>query len=124
MASNRGYTTATKVRDVMGGMVIGVMTDAMIDSAITRIEAIIDCHLKVGSETGAYSLTWATAKTPHWVLEGAATYGAALQLCGPSILSWNTLDQLINAQNLFSYMFKAFMDVITTEDLSSHIQSQ
>ncbi len=124
MASNKGYTTATKVKDVMAGKVAGYFTDAMIDSAINRIEGVIDSKLKIGSETGAYSLTWATGKSPHWIIEGAATYGAALQLCGASIASWNSLDDIVNAQNVFSYMLKFFMDAIDSQEESDHILAQ
>ena len=125
MASNRGYTTATKVRDVLAGQVVGYITDAMIDSAINRIEGVIDSELKIGSgSTGGFSLTWTTGTSSHWVIEGAATYGAALQICGPSIASWNTLDQLINAQNTFSYMFKVFMDILENEDNGQWVRDQ
>lgn len=127
MASNLGYTTATKVRDVLGGMVNSYFTDAIIEAAINRMEGVIATRLKVtssGNITGANSLAWTTGKPSHWVIEGAATYGAALQLCGPSILSWNTLDQLINAQQIFSYMLKMFMDIIDGEDTGDFIVSE
>lgn len=117
MASNRGYTTATKVRNALANQVNGVFTDAMIDNAINRIEGIIDTRFGLRG-TGANSFTWDTTKAEHWVVEGAATYGAALQLAGPSAVSWNTLDQLINAQNTYAYLYKLFMDMIE-EDLFS-----
>ena len=124
MASNRGYTTATKVRDVLAGQINGYFTDAMIESAINRIEGVIDANMKIGSGDGEYSFTWTTATAAHWVMEGAATYGAALQFTGPSYASWNTLDQIVNAQNLFSFMFKMFMDMLEDQDSGTFIRSQ
>jgi len=127
MASNLGYTTATKVRDALSGKVNGYFTDAMIESCINRIEGVIAAKLKVSSSgniTGANTLSWTTGKPSHWIIEGAATYGAALQLCGPSAASWNTLDQLVNAQNTFTYMLKIFMDAIESEDLSDFITAE
>lgn len=122
MASNRGYTTATKVRDVLAGQVNGYFTDAMIESAINRIEGVIDARLKISSDDGGFTFTWTTGTSMHWVVEGAATYGAALQIAGPSALSWNTFDQLINAQNVYAFMFKIFMDRIEDEEDGSHIR--
>src|SRR3990167_9896381 len=119
MASNRGYTTATKVRDVLAGQLNSYLTDAMIDSMINRIEGVIDSKLKIG--TSASSFTWATGKSPHWAIEGAATYGAALQCCGPSAVSWNTLDQLSNTQNLFAYLYKFFMDIIDSDEFGDFV---
>lgn len=121
MASNRGYTTATKVRNVIGGQVNGYFTDAMIEAAINRIEGAIDAILNIDSTTGGYSFTWTTGYSKHWVVEGATTYGAALALCGPNIASWNTLDQLINAQNTFSYWFKFYMDIIADEEFGANV---
>ena len=125
MASNRGYTTATKVRAVIGSKVINDFTDAVIEQAINRIEGVIDTMLKVGDgSTGAFSFTWATGESTHWVVEGAATYGAALQCLGPSIASWNTLEQMQNAQNICSFMFKLYMDRIIDEEDGSFIRDQ
>lgn len=114
-SSVRGYTTATKVKAVLAGKVNGNFTDAVIEDAISRIEGWIDTKLRITSSTnivGANTLSWTGSFAPHWVIEGAATYGAALQLCGPSIASWNTLDQLVNTQNELSYFFKLFADLI------------
>jgi len=125
MASNRGYTTATKVRDKLAGMVNGYFTDAMIESEINRVEGAIDATLKIGDgATGGFSFTWATGESTHWIIEAAATYGAALGMCGPSILSWNTLDQLVNAQNIFSFWFKFYMDLLEDEDSGAFIRDQ
>lgn len=124
MASNKGYTTATKVRAVIGSRVINDFTDAVIDQCINRIEGVLDTHMGVGSGTGALTVTWATAKPPHWVLEGAATYGAALQCLGPSLASWNTLDELNQMINLCTYQFKMYMDLITTEEPMQFIRDQ
>lgn len=127
MASNRGYTTAQKVKDVMGGKVASYFTDAIIEAAINRIEGVIDSHLRhstSGNITGANNITWTTGYSVHWVIEGAATYGTALQLCSGSTASWNTLDQLINAQNTFSYMFKTFMDIIEDEMTGGFVGDQ
>ena len=123
MASNRGYTTATKVRDKLAGMVNGYFTDAMIEAEINRVEGAIDSELKIGSNDGEFTFTWTTATAPHWVVEAAATYGAALGIAGPSAYSWNTLDQLINAQNLFSFMFAFYMNMIKDEDTGAFIRS-
>lgn len=125
MASNRGYTTATKVREVLAGQVNGLFTDGVIEAAINRIEGVIDANLKIGTgSTGGFSLTWTTGTSSHWVIEGAATYGAALQIIGPSIASWNTLDQLVNAQNTCSFMFKIFMDVIEDTENGIFVRDQ
>ena len=125
MASNRGYTTATKVREVLAGQVNGLFTDGVIEAAINRIEGVIDANLKIGTgSTGGFSFTWATGTSAHWVIEGAATYGAALQIIGPSIASWNTLDQLVNAQNTCSFMFKIFMDVIEDTENGIFVRDQ
>lgn len=125
MASNRAYTTATKVRDALAGQIITYISDAMIDSMINRIEGVIDTKLKVGSGTGSSStFTWTTGDAPQWVIEGAATYGAAMQCCGPSAASWNTLEQLVNAQNTFSYLYKLFMDMIDSDEFGDFIVEQ
>lgn|SRR3990167_2306334 len=110
MVSNRGYTTATKVRDVLANRVHTNFSDTDIEDIINRIEGLIDTKLKIGE--GGSSLTWATAKAPHWVIEMAATYGAALAVCGASPESWNTLEHLVNGQNIFAYMFGAAMAII------------
>ena len=113
-----------KVKDALAGRVASYYSDAMIESMINRIEGIIDSRLKVGSGTLSNSVTWATAKSPHWVIEMAATYGAALQAAGPSAASWNTLDQLINAQNLFAYLYATAMDIIESEDFGQFVVDQ
>jgi len=123
MASLRGYTTATKVRDVFAARVDGTFSDADIETIINRIEGVIDVKLRraISSQTGGHTFTFSASTPAHMVIEGAATYGAALQLCGPSVLSWNSFDQLINAQNIFSFMFKLFMDEIESEGDSQFI---
>ena len=122
MVSNRGYTTATKVRDAMASQIHTSFSDADIENCINRIEGIIDTKLKVGAGTGSTAtFTWTTGDAPQWVLEGAATYGSALQLCGASAASWNTLEQLVNAQNTFAYLYKLFMDLIDAEDFGDKI---
>jgi len=127
MASNRGYTTATKVKAALGGRVAGYFTDGIIEDAINRVEGIIDTALKVSSSgniVGANSLTWTTGLSPHWVIEGAATFGAALQLCNGSIVSMNGLDEVVSVQNFCSYMFKTFMDQIENEMFGDFIAGQ
>lgn len=124
MASNKGYTTATKVRAVIDSRVANSITDTVIDNAINRIEGVIDTHMDVGSGTGAYTFTWTTGTPAHWVVEGAATYGAALQCLGPSVASWSTLDQLNQMINICTYMFKMYMDLIITEESMEHIRDQ
>ena len=122
MASNRGYTTATKVRDALAGQVITYISDAMIDSAINRMEGVIDTTLQMGAGDGSNAqITWTTGTATHWVVEMAATYGAALQLCGPSAASWNTLEQLVNSQNLFSYLLAFAMRVIEDTEFSDFL---
>ena len=122
MVSNRGYTTATKVRDALAGQIVTYITDAMIDSMINRIEGVIDTKMGIGAGTGSVGVfTWTTGKVRQWVLEGAATYGAALQCCGPSAASWNTLEQLVNSQNLFSYLYKIFMDMVDSPKFSDRV---
>jgi len=125
--SIKGYTTFAKVKEVLGSQVNGLFTEAVVNSAINRMEGVIDTRLKIttsGSHTGGNSFTWNTLYPVHWVVEGAATYGAALQLCGPSVASWNTLDQLINAQNLFANQFKIYMDLIESEDFGDFIVNE
>jgi hypothetical protein len=124
MASNRGYTTAAKVQTVFPASIRAALDTTTVESAINRIEGIIDTKLKVGSGVGANTITWATAKAPHWVIESAATYGAALQLCNPSIASFLTLDQLIGFQNLCSYMYKLSMDIIESEGWADFVVDQ
>lgn len=125
MASNRGYTTATRVRDIMADQIHTSFSDADIETCINRIEGIIDTKLKVGSGTGATAtFTLDSTKAPEWVIEGAAAYGAALQLCGASAASWNTLEQLVNAQNVFSFMYKLFTDMIDSDEFGDFIIEQ
>lgn len=114
MASNKGYTTATKVRDVMAGRVVAYITDAMIEAAINRAEGAIDNAF--GS-----TITWATGTPKHWVVEGAVTWHAALQISGSSLDSWNTLAELIAFQDLAAYMVKFFMDQIYDDMMGDRI---
>ena len=107
----------------MAGQIHTSFSDADIDSCINRIEAIIDCSIKVGTG-GSSAFAWTTSTVAHWIVEGAATYGAALQLCGPSAASWNTLDQLVNAQNTFSFIYKLFMDIIQSDEFGDFIIEQ
>lgn len=106
----------------MAGQVINYLSDAMIDTMINRIEGVIDIKLKIG--TNGSSFTISATKAPHFVVEGAATYGAALLCCGPSLSSWNTLDQLVVAQNLYTYWYKHYMDLIESEDFGPFIVEQ
>lgn len=124
MTSNRGYTTATKVRDAMADQIHTSFADADIEACINRMEGIIDARMRIGGSTGAFSFTWATAKSPHWAVEMAATYGTALMLCGASAASWNTLEQLVNAQNTFSYLLKLAMDTLEDESSGAFILDQ
>ena len=123
MASNRGYTTATKVRDVLAGQVVTYITDAMIDAEINRIEGLIDTQLKIGGG-GQAAFAWTTGTVPDWVLEAAATYGAAMMCASLSAASMNSLEQLVNIQNHCAYKFKTAMDRIESQDLGTFIKEQ
>jgi len=123
MASNRGYTTAQKVRDVLAGQVVTYITDAIIDAIINRIEAVIDTKLKIGVG-GTTAFTWTTTTVPDWAIEMATTFGAAVIICGPSSASWNTQEQLENMQNICSFWFKVAMDIIDSQDFGTFLLEQ
>lgn len=127
MASNRGYTTAVKVKNILPPAIANVIATATVEEAINRVEGVIDSKLKVTTSSnivGANTLAWTTANAPHWVIEGAATFGAAMQCCGPAVASLQTLDQLVTSYNTYAYMFKVFMDVISSEDYGTFVVEQ
>lgn len=108
MASNKGYTTATKVRAVMAEKVLGVWSDTEIEDCINRAEGIVDNRLDS-------TITIDTTKPNHMVVEGAVTWLAALQVAATCAPSWNTLAELVNFQNVASYMVKLYLDAIETD---------
>lgn len=108
MASNKGYTTATKVRAVMAERVLGVWSDAEIEDAINRAEGIVDNRLDS-------TITIDTTKPNHMVVEGACTWIAALQVAASCLPSWNTIAELQNFQNVAAFMIKLYLDAIETD---------
>lgn len=114
MASVKGYATAQNVRDFLGGQVATYLTDAMIEVFISECEGVIDTYLKVG--TNGYSLTYSALKAPHLILRQAATAGAAIKVLACSSLSWQTLEQAVNARDSATYFWETSIKMLLEDN--------
>ena len=109
MASLRGYCTATNVRDFLSGQVNTYLTDAMIDTMISDIEGVVDGWLKMG----ASGLTFSATKSLHLIVRRAVVSGTAILVLASSSLSWQTLEQAVNARDIATYEWETCYKIIT-----------
>jgi len=108
MASLRGYTTAQHVRDMLGGQVNTYLTDAMIETMISDIEGVVDGWLSTPS-----GITFSATKSLHLIVRRAVTSGVAILVLASSSLSWQTLEQAVNARDIATYEWETCYKLIT-----------
>ncbi len=94
------YTTATKVKAMIGDQILAVTVDADIEVWIEEAEGLIDTWLKIGSGDNANSLTFSATKKPHLVLEMCATALSAFIAISSASASVSTMESLVNMQEV------------------------
>ena len=118
------YTTATKVRAMLGEYVNNLTSDTEIEVWIEEAEGFIDTWLKIGSGTGANTFTFSASKKPHLVLELAATSLAASIALSHSTVSWLTMESAVFMMETCVFWWEQSKALITSEEFADFILEQ
>lgn len=118
------YTTATLIRSWLAENVVSVHSDSELEAFAEYAEGIIDTWLKLGSGTGANSLTYDNSKVPHRVLRLAATAMAASVAMATSSPSFGTMEQALVALEVSIYWWEQAERMLKEHEYADFIMEQ